>query len=209
MGFAVLGVLIERASGRPLEAVLQDRIFEPLGMKHTGFSVPADKLDRLATCYQSSAEGGALEHYDGVEDSQWCRSPAFPDATGGLVSTVDDYLAFGQMLLHEGRHGSERILLGHSVKAMTTNYLTAEQRVASDSVPIFLEERGWGLGVSIHPKMNGTASCERYGWDGGLGTSWLSDKANGMVAILMTQRLPPSMELFSDFGTLVHDEMDS
>jgi len=148
MGFAVLGVLISRASERPLEAFLRERIFGPLGMEDTGFHVPPEKLDRLATCYRTNPETGALELYDGVEDSQWSRPPAFPDARGGLVSTADDYLAFGRMMLDGGEHGGKRILSRLSVELMTTNHLTSEQRVSSGSVPVFLGERGWGFGLS-------------------------------------------------------------
>jgi CubicO group peptidase (beta-lactamase class C family) len=73
-------VLIARASGRPLETFFHERIFEPLGMKDTGFSVPAAKLDRLATCYQFNDETGTLELYDDADDSQWSRPPVFPAA---------------------------------------------------------------------------------------------------------------------------------
>src|SRR6266568_578085 len=86
-GSYVLGVLIARASGQPLETFFCERIFEPLGMQDTGFSVPATKLDRLATCYWANAETGELELHDGVADSQWSRPPAFPDSGAGLVST--------------------------------------------------------------------------------------------------------------------------
>src|SRR5215212_10189416 len=71
MGFAVLGVLISRASEKPLETFLRERIFGPLGMEDTGFHVPAEKLDRLASLYAANPETGALELYDGVGDSQW------------------------------------------------------------------------------------------------------------------------------------------
>ena len=209
MGFAVLGVLISRASGRPLEAFLRERIFGPLGMEDTGFHVPAEKLDRLATCYQANPETGALEPYDGVDDSQWSRPPAFPDATGGLVSTVDDYLAFGRMMLNGGALGAERVLSRPSVELMTTNHLTPELRAASDHVPVFLGGRGWGFGVSVVAGRDDVAAVPgRYGWDGGLGTSWSSDPAEEMVAILMTQRLPPSSPVFADFWTSAYQAID-
>src|SRR5438094_5787258 len=92
-GSYVLGVLIARASGQPLEAFFRERIFEPLGMKDTGFSVPAAKLDRLATSYAVHPESGALEVYDVPVGGQWSSPPAFPSGAGGLVSTVDDFLA--------------------------------------------------------------------------------------------------------------------
>src|SRR3989449_11035342 len=77
-GSDVLGVLIARASGQPLETFLRERIFEPLGMKDTGFSVPADKIDRLPASYGTNFETGALEVYDDAEGGQWSRPPAFP-----------------------------------------------------------------------------------------------------------------------------------
>ena len=75
-------------------------------MKNTRFSVSAKKFDRLATCYKVAPETGVLELYDGVNDSQWSGPPAFPDAGRDLVSTIDDYLAEGQMVLKEWKRGS-------------------------------------------------------------------------------------------------------
>src|SRR5438105_5471024 len=103
-GSDVLGVLIARASGQPLETCLRERLFEPLGMKDTSFSVPAASLDRLATSYWTYPASGELVVYDEAEGGQWSREPAFPSGAGGLVSTVDDYLAFGQMMLSQGKH---------------------------------------------------------------------------------------------------------
>ena len=109
-GSDVLGVLIARAAGQPLEMFLRDRLFAPLGMADTGFSVPVSTLDRLATSYWVAPETGALALYDEAVGGQWSRPPAFPSGAGGLVSTIDDYLTFGQMLLNQGKHGSTRIL---------------------------------------------------------------------------------------------------
>ncbi|WP_437318434.1 serine hydrolase domain-containing protein [Sorangium sp. So ce385] len=210
-GSYVLGVLIARAAGQPLEAFFRERIFEPLGMKDTGFSVPADKLDRLATSYWASAATGALDLHDGVADSQWSRPPVFPDGSAGLVSTVDDYLAFGQMLLNQGKHGRERILSRPSVEAMTTDQLTPEQKAASGFFPGYWDSRGWGFGVSIVTRRDDvTASPGRYGWDGGYGTSWSSDPREDLVAILMTQRagFPLSSPVYLDFWTSVYQAID-
>ncbi len=91
-GSDVLGVLIARAAGQPLETFLRERIFEPLGMQDTGFSVPAENINRLATSYWTNAETGALELYDEAAGGQWSRPPAFPSGAGGLVATIDDYL---------------------------------------------------------------------------------------------------------------------
>src|SRR5207244_7784399 len=109
-GSDVLGVLIARASGQPLETFLRERLFEPLEMRDTGFSVPEASLDRLATSYWTDPASGELVVYDEARGGQWSRPPAFPSGAGGLVATIDDYLAFGQMMLSHGKHGGERIL---------------------------------------------------------------------------------------------------
>ncbi len=128
---------------------------------------------------------------------------------GGLVSTVDDYLAFGRMLLNGGKHEGERVLSRLSVEAMTTDQLTPELKAVSEAVPVFLGRRGWGLGLSIITSRDDVAAVPgRYGWDGGLGTSWSSDPREELVAILMTQRLPPSADLYLDFWTSVYAAID-
>jgi CubicO group peptidase (beta-lactamase class C family) len=211
-GSDVLGVLIARASGQTLETFLRQRLFEPLGMKDTGFSVPATKLDRLATSYWTNAETGALELYDEAEGGQWSRPPAFPSGAGGLVSTIDDYLAFGQMMLNKGKHGSERVLSRPSVETMTTDQLTPEQKAVSGLVPGYFDSHGWGFGVSIVTRRDDVPAVPgRFGWDGGLGTSWYSDPKEEMVTILMTQRAwtsanPPDICL--DFWTSAYQAID-
>ena len=209
-GSQVLGVLVARAAERPLEAFLRERLFEPLGMKDTAFSVPAAKLHRLASCYQTDPATGVLGLHDGVADSQWSRPPVFPDAGGGLVSTVDDYLAFGRMMLRKGMAGRERVLSRLSVEAMTTDQLTLEQKADAD---FFLGPgRGWGLGVSMVTRRDDVAAVPgRFGWDGGYGTSWASDPAEDMVGILMTQRLwdsPSPPGVYLDFWTSAYQAID-
>src|SRR5947209_11377679 len=136
-GSDVLGVLIARASGQPLETFLRERLFAPLGMQDTAFSVPATTLDRLATSYWTDYASGELAVYDEAEGGQWSRPPAFPSGAGGLVSTIDDYLAFGQMMLSQGKHGNERILSRLSVELMTTDQLTLEQKASPDLISAF------------------------------------------------------------------------
>lgn len=211
-GSDVLGVLIARASGQPLETFLRERIFEPLGMRDTGFSVPAAKLDRLATSYMVDPNTGALELYDEAEGGQWSRPPAFPSGAGGLVSTIDDYLAFGQMMLDVGKHGSTRVLSRPSVEVMTTNHLTPGQKAVSGLVPGYFDSHGWGFGVSVVTRRDDVAAVPgRFGWDGGLGTSWYSDPREEMVTILMTQRAwtsPSPPDVCLDFWTLAYQAID-
>lgn len=210
-GSYVLGVLIARAAGQPLEMFFRKRIFEPLGMKDTGFNVPTAKLDRLATAYWPNSETGELELHDSVADSQWSRPPAFPDAGAGLVSTIDDYLTFGQMMLNKGKHGNERILSRLSVELMTSDHVTPEQKAASDFFPGFWDNHGWGFGVSMITRRDDVAAVPgRFGWDGGYGTSWSSDPKEDMVAILMTQRagFPLCSGLYLDFWTSAYRAID-
>ena len=207
-GSDVLGVLIERACGQQFETFLQERIFGPLGMTDTGFAVPPDQIGRLATSYVVNPASGAAAVYDEAEDGQWSRLPSFPSGGGGLVSTVDDYLAFADMLRGKGVSRGERILSRPSVEFMTTDQLTAEQKAASGLVPGFFRVHGWGFGVAVVTERTEVAkSAGTYGWDGGLGTSWYNDPAEDLTMILMTQQawptpLPP--RLFQDFWTATY-----
>lgn len=211
-GADVLSVLIARASAQPLEAFLHQRIFEPLGMKDTGFSVPAASLDRLATSYWTNPASRKLVVYDEAQGGQWSRPPAFPSGAAGLVSTIDDYLAFGQMMLSQGKHGNERILSRLSVEAMTTDQLTPAQKAVSGLVPGFFDNHGWGFGMSIVTRRDDIAAVPgRYGWDGGLGTSWYSDPTEEMVTILMTQcawNSPRQPDVCLDFWTSAYQAID-
>ncbi len=179
-GSDVLGVLIARASGQPFETFLRERVFEPLGMKDTSFFVPPAKLNRLATAYMPNLKTGALDIFDNPANSQWARPPVFPSGGAGLVSTVDDYFAFARMLLNQGTLGNTRILSKASVEAMTSDQLTAEQKAISGLGPGFFDNQGWGFGMLV-------TNAGRYGWDGGLGTSWASDPGQDLIGILLTQ----------------------
>jgi CubicO group peptidase (beta-lactamase class C family) len=205
----VLGVLVARASGQPFETFLRERIFDPLGMKDTGFSVPAEKIERLPGCYRRHPETNALEVYDDAGDSEWSRPPPLPSGAGGLVSTVDDYLAFCQMLLNKGRYARERILSRPSVELMTTDQLTPAQKAGADI--FFGDNRGWGFGVAVTTRRDELWAVGRFGWDGGLGTSGYSDPQEDLVGILMTQRLmesPQAPRVFVDFWTLAYQTID-
>jgi len=187
-GSDVLGVLIARASGRPFETFLGERLFAPLGMKDTGFSVPPAKLDRLATSYWTNFQTGALELYDEGRGGQWSRPPAFPSGGAGLVSTIDDYLAFGRMMLDKGKHGNARILSRPAVETMTTDQLTPEQKAHGGLGAGFFNRQSWSYCQAV--KASGA-----YGWNGGKGSSWLVDPVRDLVVIVLTQRLFETSEL--------------
>jgi CubicO group peptidase (beta-lactamase class C family) len=210
-GSDVLSVLIARASGQPLETFLRERIFEPLGMHDTSFSVPTAKLDRLTPSYQTNPATGAFGIYDEAAGGQWSRPPAFPSGAAGLVSTIDDYLAFGQMLLNKGKYGAGRLLSRPSVELMTTDQLTPAQKAASGMGSLILAGLGWGFGVSVITQRSAFASVGTFGWNGGMGTLWSSDPQEQMVAILMTPCVwasasPPDICL--DFLTSAYAAID-
>jgi CubicO group peptidase (beta-lactamase class C family) len=151
----VLGILLGRAAGTDLETVLRDRVFEPLGMADTSFTVPAEKLSRLATAYTPDPETDVLSVLDDPADSWWRTPQPFPDASGWLVSTIDDYWTFVSMLLTAGTLRGARILSPESVALMTTDRLTASQREGSD---VFLgPDDGWGLGLAVPARVNAAA----------------------------------------------------
>jgi CubicO group peptidase (beta-lactamase class C family) len=208
-GSDVLGVLISRAAGRSLEEFFQGRIFEPLGMRDTGFRVQEASLDRLADCYGADPETGTLDVFDAADNSTWASPTVFESGGGGLVSTVDDYLAFLRMLLGGGAYGGERILSRPSVLLMTTDHLTSEQK--SDGEILLGDGVGWGFGMSVVTKRAGLASPGSFGWDGGYTTSGYADPGEEMVGILMIQRVAGndvSGMIHGDFWTSTYQAIE-
>ena len=198
-GSEVLGVLIARASKVSFGEFLAERIFEPLGMRDTGFFVPRDRLRRLAI-----DDEGARE--------RWGRPPAFESGGGGLVSTADDYLSFSRMMLGDGELDGVRILSRPAVEAMTMDHLTPEQKSRSPWLPRDWETHGWGFGVTVVTKRFDVASTPgKFGWDGGLGTSWRADPAEAMTTMLLTSTpwsSPSPPNVFRDFWTLAYAAID-
>ena len=201
----VLGVLLARATGKDLETVMRERIFEPLAMRDTGFSVPPDHVERLATFYVPDPETGELLVLDDPTDSWWSSPPRFPDASGWLVSTIDDYWSFVSMLLAGGTLRGQRVLSPESVQLMITDRLSHAQRETAR--PFLDEHRSWGLGMSV-PATGSTAPLPvGFGWDGGSGTTWHSNPQSGVTGILFTQRQavsPAPPPVVEDFWTAVN-----
>lgn len=178
----VLGVLLARATGRPLPDVFAQRVLGPLGMVDTSFVVPAEKVDRMPAFYRPADEGLTLAD---PADGAWTRPAPFPSAAGGLVSTVDDWYAFARMLLEGGRVGAGRMLSEESVRLMMTDHTT--ERMRADSA-LFLEGQGWGFGGSVDVAPVDPWNVDgRYGWVGGTGTAAHVLPSTGLVTILLTQ----------------------
>jgi CubicO group peptidase (beta-lactamase class C family) len=208
VGAEVLGVLVARASGTSLDRFLRERVFEPLAMTATAFSTP--DVGRLGTCYGRDPRTGEPVVFD-APDGQWAKPPAFPSGGGGLVSTVDDFLAFGRMLLAGGRlPDGSRLLSRASVAAMTTDQIGMDR---GGSGPSPDGSQGWGFGVGVTVRRTGLApSVGSYGWAGGLGSSWVNDPVEGLVGVVLTTDMFPGADpppaVIRDFWTCAYAAFD-
>ncbi|MGW4809354.1 serine hydrolase domain-containing protein [Kitasatospora sp. NPDC004272] len=178
----IQGVLVARATGQPLAQVLEERLFDPLGMPDTAFHAPPDRLSPL---YRPNPDG-TLTVAD-PPDGQWSTPPPFPSGAGGLVSTLDDVFTFLRMLRSGGRaEDGRRVLSLGAVRLMTTDHLTERQRADSE---LFLEGQGWGYGGSVDVTRRDPWNVPgRYGWVGGTGTAAHVVRSTGLVTVLLTQR---------------------
>ena len=210
-GLDVAGVLIARVAGSSLGEFMQQRIFDPLGMQDTGFSVPESKVSRLSTCYAQGPNGN-FNTFDPGQGGFFTRPPVFEAGGGGLVSTADDFLLFAKMMLHQGRLGSDRILSRPSVELITTDHITPQQKAVSPFSPGFWDTDGWGLGLSITTHTNTVGPKPgSYGWIGGCGTSWRNDPKEEMVTMFLNQRMmtrPDDFQSTIDFTTLAYSAID-
>ena len=181
----VLGAVIEVLSGKTLGEYLKETIFDPLGMKDTGFFVPAEKMDRVATLYHIN-EGLKAEE-------RWyeTKKPEFESGGGGLYSSVRDYSRFAQMLLHGGTLDGVRILGRKTVELISTDHLTPEQR-KGDS---WDTQRGYGYGLGVrvmtNPELAGiNGSVGEWGWDGAFGNWFCVDPKENLTCVYLTTNLP-------------------
>lgn len=206
-GADLLGILIARASGQPFDTYLREQLFAPLGMHDTDFSVPASKRGRFVPSYLVDPGSNGLTLYDAI-DGQWGRPPAFPSGAAGLVSTVPDYLQFARLLLGEGKLDGAQLLSADSVRQMTGDALTPDNKAFGALVPGYFDHHGWGFGVAVVTSKDELGHDPgTYGWDGGLGTSWYASSANGTTALLFSQRAwsePAPPPLFRDFWSSVN-----
>lgn len=204
----ILGVLVARADGLPLEVVLRERVLDPLGMRDTAFV--AGDVTRLGASYQRDPATGAPIVFDPPE-GQWSTPPAFPSGGGGLVSTVDDLHAFGRMLLAGGRVPSgEHLISRAAVDVMTTDQLGVLQGAVG---PAPDGSQGWGFGLAVQLRRTGLGpSVGAYGWTGGLGSSWANDPSHDVVGVIVTTdafaSAFPLPAVIQDFWTDVYAALD-
>ena len=190
----VQGAIIEALTGQSLAAFMQEKIFGPLGMVDTGFFAPPDKASRLAKLYRSSTRSDGLVSLDRppiLGDN--LSPPAVPSGGGGLVSTLDDYARFAQLLLNRGELGGVRVISPEAVALMASNHLSDDLINGGFGVGAMAIRPGFGYGyngaVFTDPKKAGLpVGRGTYEWDGAAGTWFWVDWANDLIFVGMIQR---------------------
>jgi CubicO group peptidase (beta-lactamase class C family) len=182
-GFDALSRIVEIASGQAYDRFLRERLFDPLGMKDTGFYWSPAAAPRLVTLYRRTPDG-KLER---VPDQNGLSSPTYFSGAGGMVSTAEDYAQFAQMLLNGGELNGRRYLGKRTVESMATNH-TGDMVNGQFGRPA--RGMGFGLGVQVveDPAASGLAQSKgSWGWAGGYGTNVNIEPAEQMVTIMMMQ----------------------
>jgi len=188
------GYIVEKLSGQTLPDFMRDHIFLPLEMKDAGFFVPEAKRSRFATNYRADDQGQLTLTPAGSPPTDYATQPTNPSGGGGLVSTVEDYYRFAQMLGDGGELDGKRILAPASVKLMTSNHLPANLLTGEFSGGLHVMRPGFGYGFNCAvifdppeaalPDGKGT-----FFWDGAAGTWFWVDPTNDMVFVAMIQRM--------------------
>ena len=194
-----LGRFIEAVAGAPLDEVLRTRIFEPLGMGDTYFQLPAEKADRLTSLFTKQADGSRIETDPASADSSWVKPVTLFSGGGGLVSTASDYLKFCEMLRGLGAYEGTRVLGRKTAEYMMRNHLPGNADLTSMGQPVFSETAYDGIGFSLAgsvvidaAKAKALCSEGEFAWGGVASTGFWVDRAEGIVAIFMTQLMPSS-----------------
>jgi len=182
-GFDVLARIVEIASGQPYDQFLQQHLFTPLGMKDTGFAPAPERMARVATVYQRTPDGMLRP----AANSNQLLSGTYFSASGGLMSTAEDYLQFAQMLVNGGALNGKRYLSPKTVELMTSN-ATGDMVNGQFGRPA--KGMGFALGVQIWldpVAADRRVSAGAFGWEGAYGTHQVMDPAEKMVEIIMMQ----------------------
>jgi len=195
----ILGCVVERASGVPLDEFFRTRILEPLGMTDTHFFVPAAKRDRLVTVYASGPGGTIVRAPDGARgQGHYVEGPRRNFAGGaGLISTARDYARFLEMVRSGGALGDVRLLSPRTVALMTHNQVGLLHNGP---------QMGWGLAFETTERVggNGLEPVGAYGWGGAYGSVYRVDPADHLVLVLMLNQIPNDTDVRSKFQTLVY-----
>jgi CubicO group peptidase (beta-lactamase class C family) len=188
-GFDVLSRVVETASGKPFDQFLRERLFDPLGMKDTGFALTPAIQPRLVTLYRRGQNG--LER---LPDQNGLSSATYFSGAGGLVSTAEDYAQFGTMLVNGGELNGKRYLSPRTIELMTSNH-TGD--MAGGQMGMSPKGIGFGLGVQV---VDDPVAADRrvskgaWGWAGAYGTNVHIEPAADMVQIILMQTSTPALQ---------------
>jgi len=209
VGEDVLGRVIEVVSKKTLDEFFAERIFAPLDMKDTGFSVPGDKMGRFAASYGPNG-GGGLRVVEGVGlMTPYRRPPQMFSGGAGLVSTARDYLRFAQMVLNGGELDGVRILKSATVEAMTKNQLP-ESAMPIGIGPAKRTGVGFGLGFAVRVAESGLEPAGRVGelgWGGVASTHFWISPRDDLIVIALSQYQPYSDRLERALKPIVYDAL--
>lgn len=220
----VCGYLVQKVAGKAFGEVLRERIFEPLKMVDTGFSIREDQRSRFGACYSASAAGamnlqakptGGLTLNDDPEKSPYLKAPKLESGGGGLVSTAADYMRFANMLVNEGELDGARILAPKTVRLMAANHLPDNKDLTQLSRSLFSESTyagiGFGLGFAVvfdPPKTLIPCSMGEFYWGGAASTAFWVDPVEKVTAVFMTQLMPSSTyPIRRELRTLVYSAL--
>ena len=192
----VLGRLVEVLAGQALDRVLQERIFEPLGMHETGFALKDGQLPRFAALF--NARDGGLEIAERPDASaSHARDVTLFSGGGGLVSTAGDYLRFAEAMRCKGVFDGERVLGRRTVELMTMNHLPGNSDLAGMGTPVHSETSytgiGFGLGFSVvldPAAAKAACTAGEYAWGGAASTAFWVDPREELVVVFLTQVMP-------------------
>lgn len=186
----VLGAVVEVASGMRYGEFLKKEFFEPLGMKDTGFTVPDNKKDRLAVAYECTPDGLIEYHENGLGIcNHMDMNPAFESGGAGLVSTIEDYMKFTQMLMQKGSYQGKEILAPRTVAYLTGCHLQPQQQKMVFWDNLYGFSYGNLMRVLVDPSLAAyQVSPKEYGWDGWLGPYFANMPEEDTTFIMMIQR---------------------
>ncbi len=194
----ILGCVVEKASGQPLDEFVHTRITGPLGMKGTQFFLPAEQRERLAAVYSSTKDGTNVRAPEGSKgQGHYVDGPRKSFAGGaGLLSTAHDYARFLEMLRNGGALGGVRILAPRTVQLMTTNQVGTLYNTTG---------LGFGFGFETVDRYGakGMAGVGAFGWGGAYGTSYQVDPQGRLVIVLMMQLMPNYTDIQPKFYNTV------
>jgi CubicO group peptidase (beta-lactamase class C family) len=208
----ILGCVVEKASGMPLDEFVRTRITGPLGLKDTRFFVPPAERERLAAVYASSPDGLIVRAPEGSKgQGAYVDGPRKSFAGGaGLTSTAHDYARFLEMIRNRGALDGVRILAPRTVALMTTNQSGTLHSFAS----YLSSERtstglGFGFGFETVDRYgaSGMAGVGAFGWGGAYGTTYQVDVQSRSVLVLMIQLMPNATDIQQKFNTLVYQAL--